>query len=130
MLGLVLVAAGANAQSLKVKADIPFSFVVDKTTLPAGSYRVDALSSPSTGLVIRGNDPKENMLVMSNLAENLKASPNTHLVFHRYGDHYFLAQIWVQGERVGRQLRITRREAETAKNMQAESDVIVLAALR
>src|SRR5215469_2486905 len=93
MLGLVLVAAGANAQSLKVKADIPFSFVVDKATLPAGSYSIDALSSSSTGLVIRGNDTKENMLVMSNHAESFKASPDTHLVFHRYGDQYYLAQI-------------------------------------
>lgn len=130
MLGLFLVAAGANAQSLKVTADIPFSFVVDKATLPAGSYSIDALSGASSGLVIRGNDSKTNTVVLSDRAEKFNASPDTHLVFHRYGDQYFLAQIWVQGEQAGRQVRITRREAETAKNMQAQSDVIVLAALR
>lgn len=130
MLGLVLVAAGANAQSLKVTADIPFSFVVDKATLPAGSYSIEALSAASSGLLIRANDNKTNMVVLSNRAEKFNESPDTHLVFHRYGDQYFLAQIWVQGEHAGRQLRITRHEAETARNMQAQSDVIVLAALR
>jgi hypothetical protein len=129
MLGLVLV-AGANAQSLKVKADIPFSFVVDKATLPAGSYSIDALSSSSGLVMIRGNDRKENMVVLSNNAESLNASPDTHLTFHRYGNQYFLEQIWVQGVHAGRQLRITRRETEEARNMQAESDVIVLAELR
>src|SRR5215469_14814976 len=116
MLGLVLVAAGAHAQSLKVKADIPFNFVVDKAALPAGSYSIDALSG-STGLVIRSNDSNESRVVLSNHAESFKASSDTHLTFHRYGDQYFLAQIWVEGEHAGRQLKVTGREREAAKNM-------------
>lgn len=129
-LGLLLVAACASAQTLKVTADIPFSFVVDKATLPAGSYSIDAISAASKALVIRGENAKQNMVFLSDSARNLNVSPDTHLVFHRYGDQYFLAQIWVQGESAGRQLRMTRREAETASNTQAQSDVIVLAALR
>lgn len=130
ILGLFLVAACANAQTMKVTADIPFNFVVDKASLPAGSYSIDSVSGSSKALIFRGDDAQENLIVLSNRAETLNASPNTRLVFHRYGDQYFLAQIWVQGETAGRQLRMTRREAETAKNMQAQSDVIVLAALR
>jgi hypothetical protein len=51
-------------------------------------------------------------------------------LFHRYGDTYFLAQIWMQGEKQGRELRKTRRETEMAKNLQPSEDVIVLASLR
>lgn len=127
--GLFLVAACANAQTMKVTADIPFNFVVDKASLPAGSYSIDSVSS-SKALMFRGDNVQENLIVLSNRTETLNASPNTRLVFHRYGDQYFLAQIWVQGETAGRQLRMTRREAEVAKNTQAQSDVIVLAALR
>ena len=129
ILGLFLVAACANAQTMKVTADIPFNFVVDKASLPAGSYSIDSVSS-SKALMFRGDNAQENLIVLSNRTETLNASPNTRLVFHRYGDQYFLAQIWVQGETAGRQLRITRREAEVAKNTQAQNDVIVLAALR
>lgn len=130
MLGLLLVAACASAQTLNVKANIPFDFVVNQATLPAGTYSIGELDSGSPVLLIRGDNGKGSMVAISNHAESREASANSHLVFHRYGDQYFLAQIWVQGEAAGRQLRMTRREAEVAKNMQAQSNVIVLAALR
>lgn len=129
-LGLLLVAACASAQTLNVKANVPFDFVVNQAALPAGSYSIDELGTGSPVLVIRGDNGKGSMVAISNHAESRDASPDSHLVFHRYGDQYFLAQIWVQGESAGRQLRMTRREAETASNTQAQSDVIVLAALR
>jgi hypothetical protein len=129
-LGLLLVAACASAQTLNVKANIPFDFVVDQATLPAGTYAIDELNSGSPVLVIRGDNGKGSMVAISNHAESLNASADSHLVFHRYGDQYFLAQIWLQGERAGRQFRMNRREAEIASNTQAQSDVIVLAALR
>lgn len=132
VLGLLLVAACANAQTLKVTANVPFDFVVDKATLPAGNYSIDAIDTAgnSKALAIRGENAKKNMLVLSNSAISREPSENSKLVFHRYGDKYFLAQIWVAGERSGRELHISRREAEVAKNTQASENVIVLAALR
>lgn len=128
--GLLLVAACANAQSVNVKANVPFDFVVDNVTIPAGAYSIqsinDSIGSPT--LMIRGN--KVGRLVGSNAAENLNPAATSHLLFHRYGDTYFLAQIWVQGERHGRELRQTRRETEMAKNLRPSDDVIVLASLR
>ena len=128
--GLLLVAACANAQSVNVKANVPFDFVVDNVTIPAGAYSIqsinDSIGSPT--LMIRGN--KVGRLVGSNGAENLNPAATSHLLFHRYGNTYFLAQIWVQGERHGRELRQTRRETEMAKNLWPSDDVIVLASLR
>ncbi len=130
--GLLLVVAGASAQSVNLKANVPFDFVVDNATLPAGSYSIqsinDANGSPT--LVIRGETVKAGRLVSSNPAEKLNAAATSHLLFHRYGDTYFLAQIWMQGEQHGRELRMTRREAEIAKNLQSSENVIVLASLR
>ncbi len=130
--GLLLVVAGASAQSVNVKANVPFDFIVDNATLPAGTYSIqsinDANGSPT--LVIRGETVKTGRLVSSNQAEKLNPAATSHLLFHRYGDTYFLAQIWMQGEQHGRELRMTRREAEIAKNLQSSEDVIVLASLR
>jgi len=129
--GLLLVAACANAQSVNVKANVPFDFTVGKSTLSAGQYNIQSLSTGSSDvLAIRGG-AAQNMLASANRAETLNPSPNSRLVFHKYGDQYFLSQIWLQGEKAGRQFRITKREAEMAKNVQtSEEDVIVLAALR
>lgn len=130
VLGLLLVAACANAQSVNVKANVPFDFMVGKSTLPAGEYSIQSISSGTSDLLaIRGGKTNQ-MLTSANHAETLNPSKNSRLVFHKYGDQYFLSQIWLQGERAGREFRITRREAEVAKNVPTSEDVIVLAALR
>src|SRR5205807_2934375 len=117
--GLLLVAACANAQSLKVTANVPFNFVVDKATLPAGAYSIESISSAaSSTLLIQNSDARIQMAVLPNSAQSLNASESTRLVFHRYADHYFLAQIWVSGNTSGRQFRMSSREAELANNIQ------------
>ena len=130
VIGLLLVAACANAQSVNVKANVPFDFMVGKSTLPAGEYSIQSISTGSSSvLAIRGGKTNQ-MLAAANHAETLNPSKNSRLVFHKYGDQYFLSQIWLQGERAGREFKITRREAEVAKNVPTSEDVIVLAALR
>ena len=130
VLGLLLVAACANAQSVNVKADVPFDFMVGKSTLPAGEYSIQSISTgASSVLAIRGGKTNQ-MLASANNAETLNPSANSRLVFHKYGDQYFLSQIWLQVERAGREFKITRREAEMAKSVPTSEDVIVLAALR
>ena len=131
VLSLLLVAACANAQSVNVKANVPFDFTVGKSNLSAGTYNIQSIST-GTGklLVIRGEDSANNMLASPNSAEALDPSPNSRLVFHKYGSQYFLSQIWLEGERVGREFSISRREAEMAKSIPTSEDVIVLAALR
>jgi len=129
--GLLLVAACANAQSLKVTANVPFNFVVDKATLPAGAYSIESISSAaSSTLLIQNSDARIQMAVLPNSAQSLNPSESTRLVFHRYADHYFLAQIWVSGNTSGRQFRRSSREAELANNIQPSENVIVLASLR
>jgi hypothetical protein len=130
VLGLLLVAACANAQSLNVTANVPFDFVVDKATLPAGAYSIQSISSSASTLAIRSKDRKTQMVVLPNNAQHLNPSSKSCLVFHRYGEQYFLSQIWVAGDSSGAELRMTRREAEIASNTQRSDDVIILAALR
>ena len=130
VLGLLLVAACANAQNIKVKANVPFDFVVDKATLPAGDYTLDQLSASSRALAIRNREAGVGMIALPNAAESMNPSNDTRLVFHRYGEKYFLSQIWVQGEVEGCQLQMSKHETEIARNVQRDQDVIILAALR
>jgi hypothetical protein len=99
-----------------LKAKIPFEFSVGDRILPAGEYRVEQLS-PSTMFVVllrRADDgPSAAALTLGIQANG--SQNESKLVFHRYGDHYFLSQIWTEGANVGRQLAPSRRETEMAR---------------
>ena len=52
-------------------------------------------------------------------------SEGTKLVFHRYGDTYFLSAVWVSGRTIGRELYRSRAEQEAAKH-KAEMELAVV----
>jgi hypothetical protein len=41
------------------------------------------------------------------------------LIFHRYGDQYFLYQVWAPGETTGRQFLTSRTEREIQQSLPA-----------
>jgi hypothetical protein len=105
-LGMVLTAATAVGQS-PVQADIPFPFVVTGRTLPAGHY---ALSLGDQIMCIT-NSNRQTVFVLTSDATNLSTRSSVKLVFHRYENTYFLAQVQsVDG--TGKELRRSRSEEE------------------
>jgi hypothetical protein len=117
LLSLLLVAGSAIAQTVHVRANIPFNFAVGSKTLPAGTYDVGTIDGrDSKMLLLQGRDGNSSMIVGSNAAENFKPADKTKLVFNQYGSRYFLSEIWVNGATRGRQLPKTSREKELAKD--------------
>ena len=86
--------SGLYAQT-KATADIPFEFTVQNTTLPAGSYTVSAASASHDLMSIRNNETKRTILVSAPSAESgyRRAQEKNVVVFHKSGDHYFLAEV-------------------------------------
>ncbi len=108
-LALATAVVSANAQSPnRVMADIPFEFVVGDKTLPAGKYSVTPVTAGGA-LAIQKTDGRNSVLRLSDLAERDRNKTHARLVFHRYGQSYFLAEVW-NGESIGRQLRKSRQE--------------------
>ena len=128
-MGLLLMSALAYAETVTMKANIPFSFVVGKTTLPAGEYSVQGLGVSGNAISIRKLDNTANSLTISIHCESLKTQQQSKLVFHRYGDRYFLVQIWTAGSNSGHQFPKSQREAEMALDYQAQ-EVVLVASLR
>jgi hypothetical protein len=128
-LGLMLASAAAYAQTVNVKVNIPFKFVVRDATLPSGEYTIGSLGMSSDAISIRNLNQKAQSLTLSQRCESLKASAQTKLVFHRYGDRYFLSQIWVAGSTAGRELTKSREEVEVAQDYTMQN-VILVASLR
>jgi hypothetical protein len=128
VVGLTLAAAvvSANGQStsILITADIPFDFIVGDKTLPSGKYTVRSTSDDGKGLKISSHEGA-SVMRLSNLADGTSKKRNARMVFHRYGQQYFLAEVW-SGENYGRQLLKCNRERhlrqELASN-RSKSDV-------
>jgi hypothetical protein len=122
-LGLLFATASAYAQTA-LQANVPFNFIVAGNTLPAGEYTIRSLDTNARVLVIRGSDESQKM-VMANSCASAKPSDTTKLVFHRYGDRYFLSQIWTAGNSSGAELPPSRRESEVAMDFPRQDIVLV-----
>jgi len=132
VLSLLLAAGSAFAQmnGPTIHANVPFKFVVDRQSLPAGEYTISRLGNGDAMLVIRSSDGKDIKIAGSNRLESRKPAEKTKLVFRRYGtDRYFLSQVWVAGSDSGRQLPKSAHESEVAMDF-TSSDIIVMASLR
>ena len=110
-MALVTAVASANAQSAKkVAADVPFDFIVGDQTLNAGAYTVKSTTAPENGLMIQRASGKSEAMRLSFPIEPSKSNRNAKLVFHRYGQRYFLAEVWTGSGNVGRHLLKSRQE--------------------
>ena len=128
-LGLLLIVSGAQAQETRVKANIPFDFVVGNQALPAGQYTVDSEGSTHQLIVIRSSDRKTAILSLTNSCSSSKPSDTSKLVFHRLAGRYFLSQVWAEGSSEGQQLQKSRIEVRLAKNSNARDEVVLAASL-
>lgn len=105
--------ASANAQlSIPIRAKIPFDFSVGDKKLAAGEYTFSRLSgfSDSKMMSVSSVDASTRMFHSTLAAQVLTPKNESTLVFHRYGNQYFLEQIWMDGEQEGTQVPESRSE--------------------
>lgn len=134
-MALVTAVTTAHGQSQhRVNASIPFEFIVGDKTLAAADYRIDTVGE---ALAIRSAGAKNNVVRLAN-AMTPKERKSACLVFHRYGNTYFLSEVWEGGDRIGRRLVESRQERAmrlepsrmgTSKTTSYE-DVVILASVR
>jgi len=104
---MAFAAVSANAQTIVKKQTftVPFQFSVGDRVLPAGDYTFTAESQ-----IVRVRNKNGNQSIVALPQRTIAASRNeqqTKLTFRRYGDQYFLSQIWLQ-DGVGRELKRQR----------------------
>ena len=109
-----LMVPATQAQSIMLKANIPFDFVVGDKQLPSGEYHVKSLNQVTQ---IQSKDAHSTAIVLTTGMQAAKISDTGKLVFNRYGDQYFLSKIWVPSTDTGRQLPKSRFEREVAQRL-------------
>ena len=110
-----LAAAPAYAQS---KADIPFDFQIKNEKIPAGQYTVErANHSGITVLLLRNADGRGIEMSTSMSVQASTSADQGKLVFHKYGDQYFLYQVWEAGNNAGHELPKSRHERAVEREL-------------
>jgi len=124
MTGMLFLAVMAAAQVTKAQqaviVNVPFDFTAGDAKLPAGEYTVGKSSSDSPVLKIARADGSDAVLVPSIATQSNGPQSESKLVFHKYGDRYFLAQVWSAGSARGRQLMKSDAEKEISLSARIE----------
>ncbi len=109
---MTLAFSRVEAQTMELRATIPFEFRMGKTLMPAGEYTV----RHSDGLLIlREENGGKTSMGLTVGTEPPKDSSRAVLVFHRYGETCFLDKIWIPGYAIARAVPESSLEKELAR---------------
>jgi len=109
VIALATAVVSANAQSSRtVSSNVPFEFVVGDTIFPAGEYRISR--ALRNALTIQTPDASGSTSRLTTDIQPRKDRQHARLVFHRYGQRYFLAEVWSGADSMGWQVLKSRQE--------------------
>jgi hypothetical protein len=118
LVGSVLLPLAHAQVNGPIQGKIPFSFYVGNKAFPAGNYVVRPLGSMHNVLAIQNAENNAGALTIVPIGVQAASAQNTKLVFHRYGNTYFLSQVWQGlGRSEGLQLVPSKAERELAARM-------------
>jgi len=126
VVALPILAVAQMASNTKIESQVPFSFMVGTTHVPAGKCTVEPASADGRTLVIRNVGAKVSLFTSSTRNLTKEASGSYAMVFHKYGDRAFLTGIKLAGNRTIYQLPESRAEAELrAQNANATEEILL-----
>jgi hypothetical protein len=123
----VVVAAQTRAHSTLV-LKVPFQFTVGDRLLLPGTYSFEQLLDSAPGLniiAIRSADGGTYQTAVTTTTQAAAVPHISRLVFKRYGNSFFLSQVWTKGKWVGLLLYRSRGEARLAEQQAANEEVSV-----
>ena len=110
-----LMAAGsAAAQGPTFKINVPFSFTVNNTVLPPGTYNVGVDSLNPNMVTLRDRTSNVKATGFGERGAVNEGSPHT-LIFNHYGDRYFLSQVRFGSAKDGIFLPANKTEQQARK---------------
>jgi hypothetical protein len=117
-----------SAQTIAT-ASVPFAFTVANTEMSAGNYVITSVSDSAIVVINRSKGTSVISLFHSEQPRNNNDA--TKLVFHRYGDKYFLSQVARGSGETVIQLPISKQENEAqVQNAGSVSDKEVVVAAK
>ena len=121
-LTITFAVAPAAADSFgSIKVDVPFDFTAaDHRIFPAGKYTIQSEGMNGNGVIrIISEDGKASVFLSTNSAQSIRSRDETVVIFHRYGDQYFLFQVWAIGDNIGSEIPKSSIERQAARAIEA-----------
>jgi hypothetical protein len=106
-------------------AQVPFAFMVGDKVIPAGECVVQSAGVGAETIYIQNRDLKIGMFSYAVPVDNRANRGADALIFHKYGDRYFLSAILLEGN--GRLYQLPRSKAEAemrARNVPATEETL------
>jgi hypothetical protein len=123
-----IAALGLYAQSISLKANIPFEFHAGTLLMPAGEYNINHSNGV---LVLRGSTGRSAVVMTAAQSPATPENPRAgKLVFNVYGDRYFLSKVWDPNVSTGRVLPKGKVEKELIARGTAVQTAGVLARVK
>lgn len=125
LIALITPGASIRAQSVqRFKIDVPFQFILNGRTLPAGTYVVERTDPARPNVVtLKKVDGRIFRLVITQRVEKDNPSTSSSLIFiEREGKHY-LFQVWNLGAMNGSQIPIDK---DGSRQQQADRVLLTL----
>jgi hypothetical protein len=107
----------AQAQVIgDLEVNVPFQFHAGNTRLPPGKYVIHVLdNSELTLMEISSADDSTSALFEVHAAQASSAPAKSELIFNKYGNRYFLAKVFDEGEPSGSEVFESPYEKRTSK---------------
>jgi hypothetical protein len=109
VLTILLAVGSVYAQTGRIVANVPFDYMIGNKAMAAGQYDIQPAGTLGALAIVGTNHAT---FATSYRTQASKPAEQSKLVFHRYGNKYFLSQIWIKGNEVGRELPKSRLEKE------------------
>ena len=123
--------ASIHAQeTTRLKADIPFSFHVGKSAMPAGSYMVQSGLVASGILSIRSESGAGGVMIGTIPDSASRPTDNAKLVFNKYDGEYFLSEVWTPNSTTVATLRKPPQELDLVAKGKNPNRIILAARRR
>jgi hypothetical protein len=109
--------AKARAQIIgELEVNVPFQFYAGNAKLPAGKYILHMLdNSDLTAMEISSADGSTSALFEVQDAEANSVPPKNELIFNKYGNRYFLARVFDEGNPDGSRVPESKYEKRVSQ---------------
>jgi hypothetical protein len=112
-LAMVAAVVSANGQSVNARGKVPFDFVVGDKTLSSGAYTINSLTDHGC---LRIRNINSGSTAVTQTTGSGGRAKQAKMVFHRYGQRYFLAEVWTSSEN-GQTLATSKEERAIRKEL-------------
>jgi len=93
-----------------VRANVPFAFSLNQSSMPAGGYEISSVNEKV--ISVRSLETGQARMLIASVHVQASQDQHAKLVFHKYGDQYFLSQIWDGSGADGIELPASKLEKE------------------